>query len=877
MTSRRLARISGRPAALAAGLAATLTLGVTAGAAVITSAPTAYAAAAAKAPAAAPSIPGGPTVTFTNQGTCANPYTVPADIYHLQVVVVGGMGASGSEDNTGITSGGGGGAGAQVTAELAVTPGEVLNADVGENGSSPTTPAGQFPGGTWIGGAIGGIETIHPESFGGEGGGASAITNATGCGNQAPSSVLAIAGGGGGGGGGGTVHDGGGGGTGGHDSDGKNSEMNGGNAGKLLGGDGGGGATVTAGGNGGSGRGNVSGQNGGVMAGGVGGVRTETVSSKLNYFDGGGGGGGGWYGGGGGGEGGGGGGGGGGAGSSAVLSGTVDSIVPATTSPMVSITPEIVPPDAPTGVSAVVGYQQATVSFTPSATDGGSPIEYYTVYATASDKGFDQTATGSGSPITVTNLTAGQTYTFTVTATNQAGEGTASAPSNAVVPYRIPGAPKITSATAGDDSATVAFNEAAEDTRLGNPVTSYTVTARLGANVTSGPGITATGTSSPITVNGLTNGTNYTVTVYASNAAGNGPESASKVVYPQTDPGPPTNVTATNGTPVGATTGTVNLTFAAPADDGGRPIRSYTAVSSPGNITATANAGAGGVQVTGLTIGTSYTFTVYATSEAGSGPASDPSNSVTPTPVGIPSPPLTPAAATLDQAAYVSCTAPKNDGGSALTSYTVTSSPGGISATGSSCPILVTGLTDGTSYTFTVTATNADGGTSQPSKATAAITPHVPSGTPPANDDFANAQLITGTSGSVTGSNIAATLEPGEPSIQDNYGGSSVWYKWTVPVTGSYQFDTCSAYPDVYGLIGLFTGDTVSNATEFSAGPSLDDCPAGEAGATIVTGTMSAGLTLYIKFDGINEIDATGSRPFPAYQGVFTLEWAQQS
>ena len=40
---------------------------------------------------------------------------------------------------------------------------------------------------------------------------------------------------------------------------------------------------------------------------------------------------------------------------------------------------------------------------------------------------------------------------------------------------------------------------------------------------------------------------------------------------------------------------------------------------------------------------------------------------------------------------------------------------------------------------------------------------------------------------------------------------------------------------------------------------------------------MSAGLTLYLKFDGINEIDAIGSRPFPAYQGVFTLEWAEQS
>jgi hypothetical protein len=221
-----------------------------------------------------------------------------------------------------------------------------------------------------------------------------------------------------------------------------------------------------------------------------------------------------------------------------------------------------------------------------------------------------------------------------------------------------------------------------------------------------------------------------------------------KIVFPQTAPGAPTNVTATNSTPVGATTGTVDLTFTPPVDDGGLPVRRYTAVSSPGGITATAGVGFGGVQVTGLTIGTSYTFTVFATNDFGSGPASDPSNAVTPSPVGTPSPPLVPGAATLDHASYVSCLPPTDDGGSAITCYTVTSSPGGITATGSSCPILVTGLTDGTAYTFTVTAANADGGTSQRSKPTASVTPHAPSGTPPANDDFANAQLISGTSGS---------------------------------------------------------------------------------------------------------------------------------
>ncbi len=74
--------------------------------------------------------------------------------------------------------------------------------------------------------------------------------------------------------------------------------------------------------------------------------------------------------------------------------------------------------------------------------------------------------------------------------------------------------------------------------------------------------------------------------------------------------------------------------------------------------------------------------------------------------------------------ASVAFTVPAN-GGSAITGYTVTSNPGSITATGSSSPIVVTGLTNGTAYTFTVTATNAIG-TSDASSASAAVTPAVP-------------------------------------------------------------------------------------------------------------------------------------------------------
>ena len=93
-------------------------------------------------------------------------------------------------------------------------------------------------------------------------------------------------------------------------------------------------------------------------------------------------------------------------------------------------------------------------------------------------------------------------------------------------------------------------------------------------------------------------------------------------------PGAPTIGTATA---TGATTATV--AFTAPASDGGTAITSYTATSSPAGGTGTSSqAGSGTITVTGLTTGTSYTFTVKATNGVGEGPASAASNSVTPLP-----------------------------------------------------------------------------------------------------------------------------------------------------------------------------------------------------------------------------------------------------
>src|SRR5437763_12486217 len=77
---------------------------------------------------------------------------------------------------------------------------------------------------------------------------------------------------------------------------------------------------------------------------------------------------------------------------------------------------------------------------------------------------------------------------------------------------------------------------------------------------------------------------------------------------------------------------------------------------------------------------------------------------------------------------------------------------------------------------------------------------------PPDNDAFASAHAISGPSGSVTGSNVDATAEPGEPD-HGNTGGASVWYAWTAPSSGAVTFTTAGSSFDT--LLAAYTGSTV--------------------------------------------------------------------
>jgi titin len=287
-------------------------------------------------------------------------------------------------------------------------------------------------------------------------------------------------------------------------------------------------------------------------------------------------------------------------------------------------------PGAPTAVSGSAGDRSVALSWTAPASDGGSQITSYRI--TPFIGGTAQTPITTGSANTsfnVTGLTNGTAYTFTVAATNVVGTGPDSTASAAVTPTAAPtapGAPTNVSGLPGD--ASVALSWTAPSSNGGSPITSYRITPYIG---TTAQAPVATGSAATsFTVTGLTNGTAYTFKVAATNAVGTGPDSAaSSVVTPRkpTAPGAPTALTGTPGDK------SVDLSWTAPASDGGSPITSYRITPYVGTTAQTPiDTGTTSTQrtVTGLTNGTTYTFTVAATNAVGTGTASAASAPLTP-------------------------------------------------------------------------------------------------------------------------------------------------------------------------------------------------------------------------------------------------------
>ena len=254
-------------------------------------------------------------------------------------------------------------------------------------------------------------------------------------------------------------------------------------------------------------------------------------------------------------------------------------------------------------------------------------------------------------------------------------------------------------------------------TGSGGDVVSYTITASPG-----GASCTVYAPATTCTISPLTNNTAYTFTTTATNATGTTSASpTSSSVKPLGKPDAPSSVVAT------ASNGAANVSFAAPANVTDSAPTKYTITSSPAGGSCVLNSPLPNplaCNVTGLTNGTAYTFTVIAENALFISDTSTASVAVTPK--TIPGAPSVSAVSGSPGTATVTVTAPASNGGSAITGYTITSAPGGFTCTvaPSANPLAcdISTLVNGTSYTFTAVATNIVGD-SVASSATSSVTP----------------------------------------------------------------------------------------------------------------------------------------------------------
>jgi prepilin-type N-terminal cleavage/methylation domain-containing protein len=339
-------------------------------------------------------------------------------------------------------------------------------------------------------------------------------------------------------------------------------------------------------------------------------------------------------------------------------------------------------PAAPSGFTGAATAGTVALSWGAVATSNASPVTGYEVLQDGVTLG-----TQTGTTKTITGLTNGVEYEFTVR-TKGASADSVKTSAVKVTPVAAPSAPATPTVTAGDGSLSVSWT--AVTATAAAPVTGYRIFID---GVQRG-----TTTDSSTTITGLTNGTAYSVTVAAYGNGGVSDQSTAKSGTPITAPAAPTGLTAT------AASGQVTLSWNQVTGTTAAPVSGYEVFQGSTKVwTGTAAS----TTITGLTNGTSYSFTVRAT-----GPVAQSAHSgvVTATPAGAPGAPtaltLTPAAGSIG----ASWTAPASNGGSAITGYTVTVSPSsGTTVTVSGTTATVTGVTAGTAYTVSVTANNAAG------------------------------------------------------------------------------------------------------------------------------------------------------------------------
>jgi len=266
-------------------------------------------------------------------------------------------------------------------------------------------------------------------------------------------------------------------------------------------------------------------------------------------------------------------------------------------------------PGAPTSLSASAGNHSVSISFSEGSNGGSSITNYkYSLDGGSTFTAFSPAQTTS--PVTITGLTNGVSYTIQLKAVNSSGDGAASA-SITATPSTVPDAPtNLIASYAGSGAVQITFTPGSDE---GSPITSYQYSLDGGSTFTD-----ANTTADPFNVSGLTNGQYYVIEVKSVNANGAGAASSSVGYTAYGPPDAPTNITW-----VDTLNGTISVSFTSGYNEGDAIIN-YEYSLDGGNTFTPLNPSysTSPIPISGLNIRTHYSLGLRAVNAAGSGQSS---------------------------------------------------------------------------------------------------------------------------------------------------------------------------------------------------------------------------------------------------------------
>jgi pectate lyase len=505
-----------------------------------------------------------------------------------------------------------------------------------------------------------------------------------------------------------------------------------------------------------------------------------------------------------------------------------------------NFTVNAVAPGAPSIGAATAGNGQASVTFTAPGSNGGAAITGYTV--TSSPGGF--TGTGSASPITVAGLTNGTAYTFTVKATNAASlTGSASSASNSITPQGTTTTTVASSLTPSTYGASVTFTATVTPSTATGTVTFKDGSTTLGTGTLSGGTATLSTSSLSVSSHAIT-------AVYGGDAAYISSTSSALTQTVNTAGTTTTVASSQNPGTYGA-----SVTFTATVTPS---TATGTVTFKDGSTTlgtGTLSGGTATLSTSSLSVSSHSITAVYG---GDTNYATSTTSTLTQTVnAGAPGAPTIGTATAGDTLASVTFTAPVSNGGAAITSYTVTSSPGGITAAGSASPIIVTGLTNGTAYTFTVTATNAVSLTGSSSASSNSVTPKAAQTitfTNPGARNFGTTPTLTATASS----GLTVTFTSDDTAVATITSGGVL----TFVSTGTAKIRASQAGNNAYSAAPDVVQNFSVNAVAPGA-PTIGTATAGDGQASVTfsapASTGGAAITGYTVTSSPGGLTGTGS------------------